>query len=476
MTPIQTVVPITSSSFLKLPVELFNEIFLFGINIDYEIPSILGLLNQHLRQVWIKLPDLWTSISIQDSPSRAAIHIERSKGMPLHISISLPPLVSPVEGEQRIAEFGVLLTAPVLNRTRSFCAVTTESSWTAAAIGLLHESTSLLPIIETIDIGLSNPFGSEIVTPAFASLSNVIDLTVRYIKFDPLTLPPFPRLIKLTVDTCMTPDFASFLSILRDITSLESLRLHNIHVQGLSPNGWTATLLPHLSHMEFVRVGADETDAVFEAIRPVNLTSFEISTPWVTADDVEQGDVSAILGLYLGRLAHVSQVRIERAIIGDWSYLFLNLSRLAQLHIKSCDLINSNLTPLLPSPDVDLRCPDLKEIILENTSSVTTAIILDIVATRFHAKRPICSVILRGWQGHQIAMEDIRAIHSMVDDFVWELVNPQPAINDQDVSIGSNSTVDESYGVEEASGDVAVADGVSEQVLGVAPNYSDPVE
>lgn len=420
---------------------------------DPKIPGVMGTVNRHFKALTNGNPWLWNTIHVLMPASEITRRIAKSNNLPLYLSLSLPPSRSLESGREKIDMCTQLFTTAQLDVLRSFSAVTTEPLWTAVGMDFLRNAVSTLPLLETVNIGLTNPYDGPLVIDAFPILGNILDLSVNWIQFPSHTLPPFPRLLRLKVEGCMTSSFPSLLVAISGMIALQCLSLVDIHDPNLPPSFWEEpAILPYLTSLELKRVGVVETRQLLEFLAPIRLTSVYI-WPWgQTARDADETELRTILELYGGA---ISELHLVNAFIDRWDRLFISIPDLTHLHIASCPITDSDLE-VLSRPIETRPCRRLAHISMDKTAAVSTTAIKKLVQLRHRSGTPVDSVLLQDWDADQITDANLRQIARLVKSFKVSTMDLQPVLNDQENSMGNTSSVDDSWSADLSAGDLDV--------------------
>lgn len=423
---------------------------------DQNVSFTLSQVNTHLRDIIIATPLLWNSLDIMYPENRTALHLERSAGVHLNVSMSLAPSVAVADGKTRLASFASRLS-PHYHRIRRLDAAFVHPEWTRVAADFVYGNN--LKNLRTLDLGTI--CNSEPIDPIgdSANVWRVKDLCLRRVfpanthKVSALGL----RRLKLLRNPSL--NFTDLLKILMKTPSLQDIELDQVHFQGpareeVDTQG-ISVKLNHLKNIKLVYIIEQDVAAISKSIQAPLLDSLTIHS----AELIDLTGPRQFLRLKDDLLHALSSYQsIKKLDLGGcfmkkkhWNAVLSALPSLTHLRFVGSYLKNADLALLgaeySGEPSVVVFpyvCPALVELAFENEFSLTSGAVKNIVQARFdspHAS-PIASLTMRGWAQSNVSPEDAALLCELVPHFILDVFGGPSggALEDQDESESESSS------------------------------------
>lgn len=398
----------------------------------------------------LNAPLLWSNLDIDRSLEHLRLYIERSKGVPLEMELSLCNFAT-VEwsrGNKRFRDAVHCLKATnALSRVRAVKAMNprawmAETEWVLQVI--LSES---LPMLASVEIGISgnargpiqlNVGGYQKHEVQEASLRSVLSSDIRMFASEKLRTLRLARMVAM--------DIGAFTSALQAAPNLQSLALEdgaNFSITGRQLPADLRAPLHHLQELTLSEIDSDTVSIMAQVIDPgyPTITSFRYfgrvygtTPPPVTHFPLPVRFLERI------RTLEVTDLRLRA---GQWRVAFSGMPELQTFHSERSGLCPSDLAclriPLVDGKSAKVvgrtACPVLEDITLNYQLFLDTGVIREIVESRHRAPhvKSIRSLALRAWDHQHVQQSDLLVIKELVGiTNLWLLTSPKRCAYSED--------------------------------------------
>lgn len=380
----------------RLPREVLARVFILGVrDLDDDDPLFLSratLACRHWRDVALDTPELWARIVVDhhNGLGCATRRLQRSKGVPLDISIDFSPR-TPVRHDVSL-EVGraIDLLRSETHRWRTF---RLRVPHRAPALAALARCTARAPLLEHFSVHVHMSFADTacVEDHTLAPLFQGVTPRLRYVDLvsapvqcgESLLLRGLHTLRLVDLRDAYAPSVSQLLCVLRACPQLEELSLRNMDDvdAGLLKSDDKA-VLPCLRNLTVSFCGVARVCAllecvIFPAVEHVEFAHLDNISPalGVLSRQAQRGALCALRTLRLDNCLF-SELKLVR--------LLRRLPGLTTLELVDCDDVSANLLRGLsaPPPAQAWILPALAELVLDGCAGIEWEALRELVEQR----------------------------------------------------------------------------------------------
>ncbi len=391
--------PLSDRPTSLLAVELVIKIVLEAQWEDPRIALTMSSLCQHYRQAVLGSPMLWNQLDINFGPSLARLQIQRSGTYPLHVNLSLSPLISEGDGIIRFHPFFDAMSGSQY-RVRHIVALMQYHSWGSMTKLLLFNQPgeSAYSTLEDLTFGCR-----EDGTFLFANeAQNILDMpSLHTVKLFRVQVSSDPLRPSNMTDLTFVQDgeITSNPRIFLCTPKLESLSLTgdwlSYEDEGFDVEG--QIFLGSLMHLEISRMSQGQLVECFSDIRTPNLESLKIT--FLGGRGASFDEDKKMLE-FLERNTKLQRIEFANCVCNypdEWRNIYRALPNVTHLRIPDS---SPSAGPVYALIDKSL-CPLLKSLVINNYYSRQALWAMVVSRSRFSGTlgqdhSTIESLLLRG--------------------------------------------------------------------------------
>ncbi|KIO24506.1 hypothetical protein M407DRAFT_8918 [Tulasnella calospora MUT 4182] len=215
------------------------------------------------------------------------------------------------------------------------------------------------------------------------------------------------------------------LNVLAKLPNLETLVIQDCATQQAPAAALSTVTLPNLTTLQYIALSDKSIASMQQSLLSPNLTSLKV---WYDYDITNWPDRARPLGALLQANPRLESLDLCGCVIEQpgWGDTFGEARSLKYLRLLSCESENNNLKALLElaageGVEQDFL-PHLEHLVLDNVFHLTTKDI-----RRMVTHRPVLRFLeLRGWDGSNVADDDVQFIRQSVECLVLETFYKEP--------------------------------------------------
>lgn len=367
--------------------------------------------------------------------AKTKIQLERSRDVSLMVNMSIWPLSSEDDMEEKLSRF-ITLLEPERHRIRRLVIEPFRRTWMISATAFIREAT--FQRLEALHLGYAEEDGTH----------DLEELTIQGpIRELRLRRTPvlngsiglaLPQLERLSLEE-LNITANSMQDALLTMTGLRSLTMIDVQFSDTDPVSFNQIPLPHLRYLSVRR---SATQVVIPHLETPSLITLYIDNLCLNGVlDPAEGVEAAILVAIARSNSQLRQLHAEDCYMAPdaWTEVFRSLPELEYLHIRGCGVDKTHLSALawlrtetrgsdeIPATRL-FACPNLEEIVFENELSLTSDVVREIVEARASVtgSRGVGSIswiTFWGCDSDLITDEDVHVIAGLTRGISCDLVD-----------------------------------------------------
>ncbi|KAG8940133.1 hypothetical protein FRC04_005617 [Tulasnella sp. 424] len=429
----------------QLPPEILSGIFILAHNGVLYFPIIISHVDSCFRKTAESTALLWTTIDVNLPLPIIRIYLKNSNTALLDVRINLLDGGGRRNASSRLSAF-LAEVAHYRERIISLSMLSLNPQPVDEMVkAMLTGPDSAYPHLRILDTGCLRCIPTWVgqlellMCPVLAPL-RVEELCLRgYRSRDwVLGFPELrPGLKRLHLANNLNLFHSDLILVLSKLPDLEVLTIESCTIAREPLATWPTLVLPNLTTLQYIMqqmLNEGTAGHIQQVLVTPKLTSLKAWWNFGYKGWFSQGKADALVAT-LQANPQLERLDLCNCVIEQpkWREVFSMARSLKYLRFRSCELQSPDLEPLwLPGvgSDAEGYLPHLEHLVMENVLRVrlTTENIKQIVMHRPNLQ----SVELRGWDGSNIAEDDVKFLRQSIGYFVLETFNGGPSFHDEE--------------------------------------------
>ncbi|KAG9042699.1 hypothetical protein FS837_010483 [Tulasnella sp. UAMH 9824] len=408
----------------RLPPEILSDVFVRAHDGVLYWPLVVSHVDSRFRTIAESTALLWTRIDVNLPIPLVELYMKRSSTALLDIRNGLGDGGRRQNATSRLGAF-LAVVAEHRKRVASLSMSASKPQAVDEMVKVMMMGPELtFPQLRRLDTGcpiwVSGTLPRTILEPLKCTAEaspQLQELCLRGIR-SRSWVTAFPQPMAGLRSLCLANDTSLFLSdliVLTKLYNLEILVVQDCTIQQDPPPAPSAVTLPYLTTLEYVTLSDTSIASLHQALGTPKLASLKLwwffgLKPWLK-------DARPLVKM-LRMNPQLQSLDLCNCVLvsSGWIDAFSEAVSLKYLRLRSCELARTDLEPLSELGVGEDLLPLLNQLVLENVSELSTGDIRQIVMHRPGLR----SLELRGWDGTNLAEEDVQLMRQSVEHFVME--------------------------------------------------------
>ncbi|KAG9042700.1 hypothetical protein FS837_010484 [Tulasnella sp. UAMH 9824] len=408
----------------RLPPEILSGVFILASDDVMYFPIIISHVDSRFRKIAEYTTLLWTRVDVNLPLPLVELYLKRSKTALLDVRIDLAGGNRLRDAASRLSAFIALFAG----HTERISALS-MSAFNSGTVDYMVEAMlkglgSTYPQLRRLDTGCPIREGTRYPPMEYPVLAPPLLRELSIWGFRSRDwVSGFPEPMGALKSLCMGNNVNLFLedlvTVLTKLPNLETLVIQDCTTELEPVEELPSVILPNLTTLQCVSLDSNSITLILEVLLTPKLTFLKVW--WECGFKGWSGQAGPLVEM-LDANPQLERLDLCYCVIQqeEWSEAFESAGSLKYLRLRSCELESDDLETLsemgVGEDGEQCLLPHLEHLVLENVFHVSTEDIRRIVMHRPGLR----SLELRGWDGTNVAEEDVQFIRQSVECFVLE--------------------------------------------------------